>query len=315
MNNIIFTVDKKRNDGVGFSLVQQLNVNIPIVFVSLSEDLDFNTDVLSLAGQPYCLIDFTEMSWSWNMEETHIFGNNTDKFPQVFHMDKWKVFDDFVKANPPTITFCRELLYKDQTETLLPISYPCFISPIPIQSKEEFNNRKLEMFYSFGISHEYRKDLQGQIWQQSGKYGYAVCDNLYLLQAFLEHEPNPHKWLSVHIPHWARQPIEVITERNGWAKISVSIAGAGRNCFRHSESPVNSVMLMWDDGMAWHQKDWVHGFNCLKCKQGTEIDTIVQWLHNRPNELYDIYVNGVNTITKFRFNIYLSYLENLINGA
>jgi len=44
-------------------LVEKLNVGMPIVFVSLSEDLEFNEQVLELAGKPYCLISFVEMGW------------------------------------------------------------------------------------------------------------------------------------------------------------------------------------------------------------------------------------------------------------
>lgn len=310
----ILTVDRKRNDGTGAALANQLKVNIPIVFVSLSEDLDFNEEVLSLAGQKYCLIDYTEMGYNWNMAESHIFGKNTDKFPHVFHMDKWKVFDDFVRDNPPAITFCRELLSNDVSDTLQPISYPCFIDPIPIHSREEFDMRPLEMFFSFGISHEYRKIIHANIWANSGKYGYEVADNLFLLQRFLEQEKDKRKWASVHIPWWARNPIETITAINGLAKISVSPAGAGRSCFRHGEAPCNSVMLMWEDSMAWHNGIWEHGKNCIKCEQGKEIETIIEWLQ-KPDELYACYVNGVATVDNFRFSNYLPYLENIINNA
>ena len=309
---MIYTVSKTRNDGVGFALCEKLNVNIPIVFVSLSEDLDFNERVLELAGKPYCLISFVEMGYNWDRKLGHEFGVNTDQFPEVFHMDKWKVFDDFVRDNPPTISFYREALQEQINERLLPISYPCFIPPQPMQTKEDFNKRIFEVFYTFGISHEYRKDLMGQFWQMSGKYGYALADNIFILDHFIFNESNPKKWASIHIPWWARQPIEVITERNGSAKISICVAGAGRCCFRHLESPTNAAMLMWDDNTAWHQKDWIHGFNCIKCEQGKEIETIVEWLA-KPDELYDVYINGVVTVDKFRFQNYIPYLEGLIN--
>lgn len=311
---MIITVSKTRNDGVGYALCEKLKVNLPIVFVSLSEDLDFNEQVLGLAGKPYCLISFVEMGWNWSREIGHQFGVNTDQFPEVFHMESWKVFDDFVRDNPPTISFYRELLQEQATDKILPISYPCFIPQQHIQTFEGFINRPLDVFYTFGISHEYRKDLHGQIWQQAGKYGYSVCDNLYYLELFLQNEHNPKRWFSANIPHYARQPIEVITERNGSAKISICVAGAGRNCFRHLEVPVNSVMMMWEDNTAWHQKDWVHGENCIKCEQGTEIETAVEWL-KRPERLYKIYLNGMQTVDKFRFDNFIPHLENIINKA
>jgi len=306
---MVITVDKTRTDGTAHNFLNNLKTDIPIVLVARSENLDFNEQVLSLAGKKWVLANFNELGWDWSMEFGHHFGVNTDKFPNAFNYEKWKVFDDFVRDNPPVLTFERELLKEDIKNNVLPICYPCFINPQPIQTKEEFNNRILEVFYSFGISHEYRKTIQGNIWAKSSQYGYSVCDNLFLLDHFIHFEKDNRKWLSVHIPWWARQPIEVITERNGWAKISISPAGSGRNCFRHSESPVNSVMLMWDDNLAWHE-EWVHGVNCLKCEQGKEVETCIEWLAK--DELYDIYLNGMITVDKYRVNNYLNYLEQQI---
>lgn len=311
---MIVTVDKVRNDGAGYALAQRLNVNMPIVFVSLSEELDFNEQVLELAGKPYCLISYVEMGWSWDRTKGHEFGKNTHEFPEVFHLDKWKVFDDFVRDNPPTISFYRELLQEQVTDKMLPISYPCFIPQQPIHTFEEFNNRAFEVFYSFGISHEFRKNIHANIWTWSSKYGYTVADNLFILEHFLANETNPRKWASIHIPWWSRQPIEVITERMMSGKIGISPAGAGRCCFRHLEIPTVSPMIMWEDNTAWHQNDWTHGVNCIKCEQGTEVETAIEWLKH-PSELYKIYLKGIETIDKFRFDRYVPYLENIINKA
>jgi hypothetical protein len=311
--NMIYTVSKTRNDGVGHRLAELLNIDKPIVFVSLQEDLDFNEDILGLAGKPYVLMSFIEMGYDWDRKEGHHFGVNTQNFPNTFHYETWKVFDEFVRDNPPVITFCREALEKDITPKYQPISYPCFIAPQPIQSEDEFNNRIFEVFNTFGISHEYRKELHGQIWQQSGKHGYSVADNLYILDHFIQYEKG-RKWASIHIPWWARQPIEVITERNKSAKIGISIAGAGRSCFRHTEIPTVSAMLMWDDNLAWHKGIWEHGVNCIKCEQGKEIETAMEWLQ-KPKELYQIYVKGTETVDQFRFDNYVPYLQNLINNA
>jgi hypothetical protein len=118
----------------------------------------------------------------------------------------------------------------------------------------------------------------------------------------------------VHIPWWARQPIQEILKVNLLAKIGFSIAGAGRSCFRHTEIPTVSAMLMWEDNTAWHKKDWVHGVNCIKCELGKEIETSLEWL-NKPDELYQIYVKGTETVDKFRFANYVPYLENIINSC
>ncbi len=309
---MILTVDKSRSDGAAHRLLEQVQTDIPMVLVSRSEALDFNEDILLLKGKKWVLVDYNEMGWDWDMKFGHHFGVNTEKFPGVFHMDKWQVFDDFVKENPPALTLSRELLREDVKENVLPISYPCFIPPYPTQTREEFNSRVLEVFYSFGVSHEYRKTLHSQIWVLSGQYSYSVCDNLYYLNGFVKEQQGAKKWVSCHIPFWARHPIENIMEVQGNAKISISVAGSGRNCFRHLESPINSVMLMWQDNLAWGD-DWKHGENCLKCEQGKEIETVIHELENP--YLYDIYLAGVENVNKYRVENYAPYLSNLINNA
>lgn len=310
---MIYTVSKDRNDGVGYALAEKLNVKYPIVFVSLQEELNFNEEVLSLKGKPYILIDFTELGYDWDRNFGHHFGVNTDRFPNQYKLETWKVFDDFVRENPPVLTLCRELLMNDVTATTLPICYPCFLPPHPIQSYEQFNNRPFETIFSWGLSHEYRKTLHGLIWQMAGKYGYSVCDNLYYINGFLQHEGSNKKWLTLNVPHYARIPMEEFIKINGMAKISVSIAGAGRNCFRHTESPVNSAMLLWEDNLAWDYK-WEDGVNCIKCTQGSEINTIIEYL-NKPELLYEIYKKGVETVDFYRFENYIPFLERQINNA
>lgn len=300
-----------RSDGLAYNFLQNIKCDLPIVLVSRVEDLQLNENILGL--KEWVLISYVENGWDWDMKISHKWGENTDKFPNVFRSDDWMKFDEFVKNNPPKITFERELLQKDVTDKLVPIVYPCMIPPVPIQSKEEFERRMLNVFYTWGLSHEARKWLHGKIWWKSSRYGYSVCDNLYYLKGFLENERNPDKWFIANIPHYCRIPIQEIMMLNGISKISISIAGAGRNCFRHSESPVNSTMLMWDDELAWHQKDWVHGVNCFKCDEGTEIQAAWDAYHD-PN-IYEIYKVGVETVDKFRVQNYARTIENIINNV
>jgi hypothetical protein len=73
-------------------------------------------------------------------------------------------------------------------------------------------------------------------------------------------------------------------------------------------------MLMNNDELAWHQKDWVHNENCIKCDEGEEIQAAIEALNN-PN-LYDIYRNGVETVDKFRVERYCKeYIIAKINNA
>ncbi len=304
-----------RSDGLAFNFLQRVKTDIPIILVSHVEDLIYNKEIDKLKGKPYILADYVELNWNWHMDYGHHWGQNTDKFKEVFRSNDWEMFDEFIQNNPPIITFQRELLQQDVTDRLMPIVYPCMLQPVPIQSKEEFNSRMLDVFYTWGLSNERRKWLHAKIWKKSSTYGYAVSDNIYYLREFLKNEKATSKWFTANIPHYARIPVEEIMMLNGISKISISLPGAGRNCFRHSESPLNSVMLMNDDELAWHQEDWVDGENCIKAEEGEEIQAAMNALRN-PDLLYLMYRNGVETLDKFRVDRYCKeYIEAKINNV
>jgi hypothetical protein len=289
-------------DPVVYSLLRGVDSKLPIVPITRLENYEFNPALLNIGR--YVLVDFCEYDWVWDMETTHIFGKNTEKFKDKFIGEQWGRFDNFVKENPPVLYFKRELVSKDATETLLPIEYPCWHKVPEPQTKEQFNKRTLDVFYAWGLSHEERKRLHGEVWVYSGRYGYIVCDNILTLDNFIKHEQNPQKWLTVNVPWYSRYEIETILNINGRSKISVSLAGAGRKCFRHTESTNNSIMYMWDDNIKWTY-DWVNNQNCIKSEEGKEIETIINALGNP--DLYDIYRNGVATCEKY-------YLPNYINN-
>ncbi len=309
---MIITADKQgRTDGVAMKLCEQIKTEYPILLISRVDGLEFNDDVLQLAGKPYVAINYTELGWDWDFTAHH-WGVNTASF-DFMNCEGYLKLDEFISNNPPKVSFVRELLLEDVRENVHPISYPCFLPAIPVQTKEQYLSRPFETIFSWGLSHEYRKELHAQIWMQAGKHGYTVLDNVHYINGFLQHEPNPKKWLTLNIPWYNRYPMEDFIQVNGMAKISVSISGAGRSCFRHCESPVNSAMLMWNDNLAWHEW-WDHGINCIKCDKGDEIETINEWL-KKPDELYEVYLKGVETVDKFRFENYIPHIQKLISKA
>lgn len=295
-------------DSAYHSLVKHINSPIPIVMVSWAENFIFNDELLNI--KEYILIDYCEYGYDWKAEDTgtHLWGFNSDKFPRYYKKD-WVTFDRWVKENPPKIFFKRELLKKDKKGSVYPIDYTTSISPIPIQSEEAFNARPLSAAYYFGRSHEERLRLHARIWDMATHYGYSVADNIYYFTGFMENEKGK-KYASMHIPHYYRHPIESILEINGLAKVGIAPFGAGRKTFRAAEVSANSVMLMWEDNMAWGA-EWVGGFNCIKCRQGEEVEGIEFWTQKN---LYPLYVEGVKTWHKYYTKNYISnYIEPIIN--
>ena len=299
----------QRTDGPAHSLLSQVVSEIPIVLVSRVENFEFNLSLNEL--DKYILIDFVELGWQWNQKVGHLWGVNTSYFEDVFPGDEWKKFDEFVANKPPLLTFQRELLKKDAKPDLLPIEYPCWQPKYHVQSEDEFNKRQLELFFYWGFSHPCRKRFQGEANLHSLKEDITIIDNIFYYQNFLQ-ENHRHYWGCMHIPHFARLPINQILEINGNSKLSLSLPGAGVKCFRSTgESPVNSVMVMQEDELAWSYP-WVHNENCIRSIVGREIDAIHNNLQRQ--DLYEIYLNGMENCDKYRLHNYIpNYIQKHIN--
>ena len=292
-------------DPVVFDIIKHIKSEIPIVPITRVENFQFNPDLLNL--DRYILIDMEELGWDWDMQSTHFYGRT----PYLtLENDEWETFDHFVRDRQPLLYFKRELLSKDVRKNISPIEFPAF-NPIPEpQTKEEFNKRLLQVSQIWGLSHEGRKRIHGQVWQDAGKHNYIVCDNVLNVNAFLNRETHPNKWLSAYVPWYARYEMSTVLGITGTSKISTSWAGAGRKCFRHTEASVNSVMAMWDDGIEWTYP-WIDNVNCIKCEEGKEIDTIAEALRNP--YLYDIYREGIKTAELYHLPNYIKYIESKIN--
>lgn len=293
-------------DGSAHQMLLNVGSKLPIVLVSRPNKFVFNEQLLSLSE--YCLVDFCEYGHDVEIADTHFFGKNTDE--RFFSGDEWKRFDEWVANNPPKLVIKRELLKKDTTDTIIPIEYAAWFEPPQVVSRDAFYKRPLSVFYSWGYSSEKRRLLQGEIWSEAHKYGYMVCDNLYYLNKFVEHESNPNKWVSAHIPWFSRHPMPDILQVQGLAKLSISMGGAGVKCFRNSESCLNAIMCLPNDNYAWTH-DWVHGENCLRFDKENIVAQISGFLCRE--DLYSIYVKGVDTARKYFLPNYLLKIEKTIN--
>lgn len=306
---IIVADAQGRTDGPAFQMLSQVDSRIAIVLMSRTPRYNFNEELLNL--DKYVLFEYSEMGWDWNFTNTHEWGKNTDQFPQ-FADEEYKRFDDWVASNPPLLTFTREILKKDVTETHFAIDYPCWQTVPELVSKESFEGRPISFFHFFGRSHEGRLKAHADTWYNTGKYGYSVCDNIYHYEKFMLNEKG-RKAVSLWQPHYYRHDISVMMQIGSMAKISFALAGAGRKTFRHLESSSNSAMLMWQDEMKWAY-DWIDGYNCIVSKEGEEIKTIFERLDH--SSLYDVYCRGAETCRKYEVNRYIKeYIEPIIHGS
>lgn len=307
---MIYTADKnQQTDSAYHTLVRHIPCKYDIVMVNWAENFVFNDALLGL--KDYILICYCEYGWNVDLTESHIWGENSDKFYRYYNGD-WVKFDNWVKENKPRLILKRELLAKDVSDTVKPIDYTTHLEPIPLQSEAEFNARPITACYYFGRSHEGRLKAHASIWEGASKYGYSVCDNIYYFNGFMQHQDG-RKYISMYIPHYQRHPIEQVLTINGMAKIGLAPMGAGQKTFRHSEVSANSVMLMWRDDLAWGA-EWVNGFNCFKCEPGEEVELIEELVKH--DGLYEVYKNGVETWNKYRTQNYINdYILPIINNV
>ncbi len=305
---MIINPNKNGNiDPTVYDILKHIKSEVPLVPVTRVDNFVFNPELLNL--DRFCIFDFIEYGWNWDMKTTHLFGRNTYYFKEMFEGDEWAKFDDFVSDRQPSLYFKRELLSKDVRKGIIPIEFPAHNQIPPPQTKEEFNKRLFQVANIWGLSNERRKTIHGDIWQQAGKHNYIVCDNILNVNAFINREPHPNKWLTTYTPWYNRFEMKTILDLSGNSKITTSWGGAGRKCFRHTEASVNSVMALWDDGIEWTHK-WEDQKNCIRCEEGKEIDTIVEALRNP--YLYDIYRAGVETAEMYYLPNYISHLEKTI---
>ncbi len=299
-------------DGSMANMLNRINCHTPIVIVSRCENFVFNDELLGL--QNYILCNAAEMGWDYDWgRKTPIFGHSHfNHYEDLFRGEGYKELNRFVADRRPMLTLQRELLKRDASEKVLPIEY-CAWYESPIQDEPAFNARPLEVFFNWGLSNPMRPNLHGDIWKRANDLGYSVCDTYYSLQKFFDEENNKRKWATINTAHYVRHPMQDVLQINGMSKISVCLWGAGRRCFRHSESPINSVMFLPEDDFAW-TFNWVSGINCIKYRIG---DNVVEVLNEatKRKDLYEIYLSGVENCKKYLLSNYTSYLANIINNA
>ncbi len=308
------------------NFLKGLNVNVPVVPLARTANYVFNERLYDL--NEFVLIDYIEYGANdWDRKHTHIWGQNTELFEYRFkdNWEEWLKFDKFCKEHPPKITFKRELLSKDANETLFPCEYPCLLPSYPIQSKEEFNARKIDLIHFWGHSNESRRMFQSAAWEHAVKEDITICDNIYYLQGFINDNPK-RLWAVMNIPHFARSPMEQVMPINGLSKLSLSLWGDGTKCFRSAEVAQNSIMVLPDDALAW-SKEWIHGLNCIRIPMGEDMDSIrginigksaLTAIEDalRRTDLYEIYRNGIETNKHYMIDNYLNgYIKKNIEKA
>ena len=267
-----------------------------VILVPISFFIDYTfSNSLRAIKKPWILIDFMEYVTFWDQKDTHLFGKNHEVALNLQN-DEWKTFSDWVADNPPVLYFKRELLEKDVSDTVKPIEFPCYIAPQIVQTREAFNARPIEIFSSWGYSHESRPRIHGDMFRALATHGVSIISHWDQFNGYFQN-PCARTWVTIFSPHYVRVPIDNILQRQAQSKISLSLPGGGVKCFRSTESPTNSIMALHDDSIAW-SIPWVHGENCIRLTINDEFISLDE--ATRRDDLYDIYLASLDTVDKYR---------------
>lgn len=278
------------------SLLRQLptvdNINSAdavIIPISYFGNYKFN-DALLQIKKKIVVIDYIEHGWDFDFIKPNILGCDIHKSCGHLNNEEYAKLDQWAKANPPTLTFKRELARKDLSDHYKPIEFLCYWPSQRIVSREEFDNRPIEVFNYWGLSNPIRPRVHGEIFIHAHNNGYNFVDGWD--QKLLD----KRNWVTLHAPHYLRVKMSQIMEWVKRSKICLSMPGAGIKCFRHAELS-SSIMALPYDELAWSH-DWNHGENCVRLKEGEEIETLLLWL--KSERLYEIYLKAQETFDRYR---------------
>ncbi|MES2382375.1 MAG: hypothetical protein V4538_15115 [Bacteroidota bacterium] len=311
-----------RTDVPAINMLNMVNTDIPILLLSRQDEFSLNEEVLSLGGKEFVVCDFIEEGWDKSYPNTLVVGENTDEF-DFMQGEGWNKLHEFLAINQPKLYLKRELQSKDQTDKLVPVEYPNWQPDYPLQLKEQFDNRPISAFNYWGRSHEARLMLQSQIWKHAALNGYSVCDNIFQYNDFMHHERESKKLVSFHMPFYSRVEMPIIMAINAVSKLSISLWGCGKKCFRSTgESSNDSICVLPEDELAYSYP-FIHNQNCIKFSTNNDItglknewkvmETVDEALRNP--RLYDIYLESKKIADWYRIDNYIkNYLTPLINA-
>lgn len=282
--------------------------DVVVVPISMFHDFTFNSELFKIT-QPIVIIDFLEYEWCWDEPDTHLLGRNTSLW---LPSGDWEQLHNWAASKNVIMYFKRELLRIDVSDRVKPIEWACYLPGGHLHGKDEFNNRKLEVFNAWGYSNPVRPSLHADIFRGINTHGIGVISEFAHYDKFFQHEKS-RAWMSVFVPHYVRREMHELMHYQENAKLTVSLPGAGQKCFRSTEAPVSSIMAMQEDNRAWSYP-WEHGVNCIRMPAGHEFEALEAATHR--DDLFDIYIGSLGTIDKYRGPRYVNeYVMPLIESA
>lgn len=172
-----------------------------------------------------------------------------------------------------------------------PIDFYNFLEWPTIHSFEEFQARPIDVFLSYGLSHPLRPAVHAALMASCHEMGWTFITK----PEHMLHEEPPYVVL-LHTPYYDRLEMDDIMLLQSQSKITISLPGAGTKCFRHSESPINSVMAFPLDDVVW-QAGWGQNNSIQIRGDASEWPEKLKRHLNHGRKLYDRYLAGTKRVS------------------
>jgi hypothetical protein len=274
--------------------------NVVIVPVSYYGDYQFNEHLRAI-NKPVVLISFLEFYGQEDKSMTHILGVNHDQAWPNCGNPEWRKLDDWCRDANIVLRFTRELLAKDTSPQHQPIEWPCYMPLWEREPKASFDARPFEWIFAWGMSNHLRPLLHSQTFLMMALGKLDVISHWDQIDAKI-YEPHK-KALSIHSPHTHRIEISEIVRRQAQSKMSVSLPGAGKKCFRSTEHFMHTVPVKLEDDLAW-SFPWVSGENCIILH---EQDAMAEnLLEESEHDLHPIYLEAQELASRYSIHRYLN---------
>lgn len=296
-------------------LVETVDEADIILFVHTCQfDINYIFQPLNIDNKPIVVLDFVEYGNGSYVTHFIPFCCTTTslKHPEYSKLISW------LRSNVSNIKmyFKREF-YKHEKSIPIPIFPIDFVGTMQhfwtdtTTTIEDFINRPRLISFVWGLSSSSRPILHGEMMKRYG--GGQLC----LDERMLEYSVDPLDIILLYKPWYMRMPCEEIMDIYSKSKISVSLFGGGRKCFRDCEASFNSVMAI-QDSEHHYAYPWIHGENCiilpnkiiengvLQIDETQSIDIMNYYLSNH-QELYKIYLAGKKNCLNYRVDNYLTH--------
>ena len=304
-----------------------------VVFIPITYMDDYKADSVLMAevlvsNKKIVVFDFVEYGWD-EARPDHLFGVNTEKWTErKFHnRDYINFLDGFIKSNAHNVIlyFKRELVNDSALNPpfkVLPIEYPgANTIETSVDSFEEYNNRPIDVMMVWGLSNPSRPILHGEFCKRSALNGQHLVGNLEHV-SICQQRGEKRMSVMAFVPDFARISIHQILHIQSMAKISISMNGCGKKCFRHAEASFNSAMALQETDYKWSHP-WVDDNSAIVLPNrdnSTLIDEIasyenIRYYLSEPERLYHIYKQGISNWKNYEATNYSNYILKEIEAT